>query len=105
MYSIDGNHTDSVRYASSRIFPDLQSSSRKPKYSVTRSLPSVQHVPLGATWYGLGTGAVNSGEIETLTCKALTTLEPVRSSSEKAPTFRHFKHTTEIGVAICSSNM
>lgn len=45
------------------------------------------------------TGAGFSGCIETLTLKANLTLEPLRSKNGKAPDFRVFNNTIEIGVA------
>jgi uncharacterized protein (DUF736 family) len=45
------------------------------------------------------TGAGFLGRIETLTLRAELTLEPIRSRSDKAPDFRVFNNTIEIGVA------
>lgn len=45
------------------------------------------------------TGFGYTGEIETMTLRTLVTLEPIRSSSEKAPDFRLMRGTIEIGVA------
>ena len=45
------------------------------------------------------TGSGYCGIIETLTIKAEVTLEPLRSNSEKAPDFRVYKGSGEVGIA------